>query len=119
MLGDSTLASFLWLIVCVVLVIGLAYWFTRYVAGRGLLGGMAGGRGLAVLDQLSLGRDQRVILARAGERYLLLGATPAGITLLAELTAEEAAAWQAPPEDGERVSFKEAFLTMMKQKGRR
>ena len=116
---DTTLASLLWLIICVVLIVGLAYWFTRYVAGRGMLGGLSGGRRLEILDQLSLGRDQRILLARAGERYLLLGATPSGISLLAELTAEEAAAWQKPPEEGERPSFPEAFFTIMKQKERR
>ena len=119
MLGDATLASFLWLIVCVVLVIGLAYWVTRYVAGRGGFGPLSGGRQMEVLDQLPLGRDQRVVLARAGERYLLLGATPSGITLLAELTEEEAASWRTPQAAGEKMSFQEAFTTMLKQKGRR
>ena len=116
---DTTLASLLWLIICVILIIGLAYWVTRYVAGRGVFGGLAGGRGLAILDQMILGRDQRVLLTQVGERYLLLGATPGGITLLAELTAEEAAAWRGSPEGGDRPSFQEAFFTMLKQKGRR
>ena len=117
MLEDATLASLLWMIVCVVLVIGLAYWATRYIAGRGVP--LGGGRRMEVLDQLLLGRDQRVALVRAGERYLLLGAAPSGVTLLAELTEEEAASWKQPPEAGEKMSFQEAFLTMMKQKGRR
>ena len=118
--GDAALASFLWMLVCVVLIIGLAYWFTKYVAGRGALGAFSGGRRMEVLDRLPLGRDQNLILARVGERYLLLGAGTAGVTLLAELTGEEAAAWK-PPEtaEGERPGFKEAFLTMMKQKERR
>lgn len=74
---------------------------------------------MEVLDRLPLGRDQSVVLARVGERYLLLGAGTAGITLLAELTAEEAASWKPPETAGERPGFKEAFLTVMKQKGRR
>ena len=117
--GDTALASFLWMLVCVVLIIGLAYWFTKYVAGRGALGAFTGGRRMEVLDRLPLGRDQSVVLARVGERYLLLGAGTAGITLLAELTAEEAASWKPPETAGERPGFKEAFLTVMKQKGRR
>ena len=109
--GDAALGSFLWMLVCVVLIIGLAYWFTRYVAGRGALSAFSGPRRMEVLDRLPLGRDQSVVLARVGERYLLLGA---------ELTGEEAAAWK-PPEtaEGEKPGFKEAFLTMMKQKERR
>lgn len=118
--GDAALASFAWMLVSVVLIIGLAYWFTRYVAGRGALGAFAGGRRMEVLDRLPLGRDQSVVLARVGERYLLLGAGTAGVTLLAELTGEEAAAWK-PPEtaEGEKPGFKEAFLSMMKQRERR
>ena len=117
--GDATLASFLWLVICVVLIVGLAYWFTRYVAGRGALGAFQGGRRMEVLDRLPLGRDQNVILARVGERYLLLGTGTAGVTLLAELTAEEAASWRQPQEAGDRPGFQETFLTIMKQKKRR
>ena len=117
---DAALASFLWMLVCVVLIIGLAYWFTKYVAGRGALGAFSGGRRMEVLDRLPLGRDQSVVLARVGERYLLLGAGTAGVTLLAELTGEEAAAWKPPEaEAGEKPGFKEAFLTIMKQRERR
>ena len=118
--GDAALGSLLWMTVCVVLIIGLAYWFTKFVAGRGALGAFSGGRRMEVLDRMPLGRDQSVVLARVGERYLLLGAGTAGVTLLAELTGEEAAAWK-PPEtaEGEKPGFKEAFLTMMKQKERR
>ena len=119
--GDTTLASFLWLIICVVLIIGLAYWFTRFVAKRGGFGAFQAGRQMEILDQLLLGRDQRMVLARAGGRYLLLGATPAGITLLAELTEEEAAAWKRePPRAAEgKPGFKEAFTAVLGQRERR
>ena len=117
--GDAALGSLLWMTVCVVLIIGLAYWFTKFVAGRGALGAFSGGRRMEVLDRMPLGRDQSVVLARVGERYLLLGATPAGISLLAELTPEEAATWKQPRTAGEKMGFKEAFLTVMKQKSRR
>ena len=117
--GDTTLVSFLWMLVCVVLIIGLAYWFTRYVAGGGALGAFSGGRKMEVLDRMPLGRDQSMVLARVGERYLLLGSGTAGVTLLAELTAEEAASWRPPETAGEKPGFREAFLTIMKQKERR
>ncbi len=117
--GDTTLASFLWMLICVVLIIGLAFWFTKFVAGRGALNAFSGGRQMEILDRLSLGRDQSVILARVGERYLLLGTGSAGVTLLAELSAEEAAAWKQPQTEDGRMSFKDAFHTVMKQKTRR
>ena len=98
--GDAALGSFLWMLVCVVLIIGLAYWFTRYVAGRGALSAFSGPRRMEVLDRLPLGRDQSVVLARVGERYLLLGAGTAGVTLLAELTREEGEEWETPASPG-------------------
>ena len=114
------MGSFLWMLVCVVLIIGLAYWFTKYVAGRGALGAFSGGRRMEVLDRLPLGRDQSVVLARVGERYLLLGAGTAGVTLLAELTGEEGAAWKAPETAAEgKPGFQEAFLNILKQRERR
>lgn len=117
--GDAALASLLWMLVCVVLIIGLAYWAARYAAGRGSLGAFSGGRRMEVLDRLVLGRDQSLVLARVGERYLLLGAGTAGVSLLAELTAEEAAAWKPPEAAGGKPGFKEAFFSAMKQRERR
>ncbi len=119
MTGDAALASFLWMAVCVVLIIGLAYWFTKFTAGRGAFGAFQGGRRMEVLDRLPLGRDQSVILARVGERYLLLGTGTAGITLLAELTPEEAASWKTQQSPEENPGFKEAFMAVLKQKRRR
>lgn len=114
--------SLLWLVVCCAVVLGLAYWFTKHVVGRGRLGnlGVGGGTGnLRVLDQLALGKDQRLLVVRAGERFLLLGVTASGISTLAEFTPEEAEAWlaaekthseQCPP------SFTEALQKVLKQK---
>lgn len=119
MLGSDVLPSVLGMLISVIVIIGAAYWFTRYVAGSGRLGGFqaAGGEGLKVLAQASLGKDQRLVVACAGERYFLLGVTQAQISMLAELTAEEASAWRreedakdAPP------SFREAFLKQLGKK---
>ena len=119
-MGDGSAAALLWLIVCVALVTVLAWWGTRFVARRG---GFSGGFGpgglpkdLEVRGQLPLGRDQRLVLVRAGERWLLLGVTAAGISMVAEFTPEEAARWrQDPPETGAAPSFREALLTILKQ----
>ena len=113
--------SLLWLLVSVAVVLGLAYWFTRYAAGRGFLGPGLRGQGMEILAQLSLGREQRLALARVGERYFLLGVTSGGISLLAEFTKEEAALWLERPEtlDGRPPSFREALQTVLQQKRRR
>ena len=118
--GLDSLFSLIWLLICVLVVVVLAYLFTRYVAGRG--GGMAGLSGASdrfkVLSRLSLGREQGVMLVKAGEKFLLLGVTPAGITLLKELTQEEADAICPPPDPNlpPPPSFGEALRTVLKQK---
>lgn len=125
MLRDNPLLSLLWMVVSVAIIIGLAYWFTRYVAGRGgfdAFGPLKAGEGLEILAQLPLGREQRLVVAQAGERCFLLGVTASEISLLAELTAEEAALWRErlkTEEKRETPSFREALNTVLRQKGRR
>nr|WP_325186433.1 flagellar biosynthetic protein FliO [uncultured Oscillibacter sp.] len=125
MLGENPIFSLLGMILSVVVIIGLAYWFTRYVAGRGGLGAfgpLKAGGGLEVLAQLPLGRDQKVIVVQAGQRYFLLGVTASEVSLLAEFTAEETACWleQAKTADQkETPSFRQALDTVLRQKGRR
>ncbi len=115
----DSLLSLMWLLLCVVVIIVLAYLFTRYVAGRG--GGPLGASGsterFKVLARLSLGREQSAALVRVGERYLLLGIAPSGVSLLAELTQEEAEVLTAPPPGQPAPpSFGEALRTVLKQK---
>lgn len=114
---DSIL-SLMWVLVCVLVIVVLAYLFTKYVAGRGGFLGAGGGNGqFKVLARLSLGRDQSLVLVRAGERYLLLGVAPSGVTLTAELTEEEAKALYAPPAGQPAPpSFGEALRTVLKQR---
>lgn len=109
----------------VVLILCLAYLFTKYVVGSGKLGGLAAGKrmgNLQVLAQLALGKDQRLLLVKAGERYFLLGATPSGISNLAEFTQEEAASWietTDQPDGSQTSSFREALQTVLKQRRQR
>lgn len=73
------ITSLLWALAVTVLMLALAYWFTRYVVGR-----LAGGRLLprqsrmTVLEQLSVGRDQRLLLVKVGIRSICWGSPPAG-----------------------------------------
>ena len=116
--GLSSLFSLIWLLVCVLAVVVLAYLFTRYVAGRGGAMGMAGGsERFKVLSRLSLGREQSAVLVKAGEKYLLLGVTASEITVLKELTRSEAeAVYVLPPDQPAPPSFGEALRTVLKQK---
>ena len=115
---DSVL-TLVWTLVCVIVIIVLAYLFTKYIAGRGIgpMGLSGSSDRFKVLARLSLGREQSAALVKAGGKYLLLGVAPSGISLLMELTQEEAEALYAPPPDQPTPpSFSEALRTVLKQK---
>ena len=117
--GLDSVLTLMWLLVCVLVIVVMAYLFTKYVAGRGsgMLGMSGGNERFKVLARLSLGREQSVALVRAGDRYLLLGVAPSGVSLVTELTKEEAEALYAPPAGQPAPpSFSEALRTVLKQK---
>lgn len=91
--------SLLGALTAILLVLAGASLFTRWAAKGGLLSplGAASGSGrLQVLDRVGLGKDQFLLVVRAGERYFLLGSSPAGLTVLRELAPEEGIAWSSP-----------------------
>lgn len=116
--------SLLGMLLVVAAVLALAYFVTRYLGGRGMGLPSGGPRGahMRVVDQLPLGREQRLALVRVGGRWLLLGVSPGAIQLLAELSEEEAALWQSEPGPGQTdggtplPSFREAFLESLRRK---
>lgn len=61
-------------------VIALAFFGTRWLAGR--LGGVSSGRYITVHERLSLGRDESLMLVSVGERVYMLGVTPKGVTAI-------------------------------------
>jgi len=116
----DNILSVVWLLVCVLAVIALAYLFTKYVAGRNgsFLGARGGTDQFKVLSRLPLGREQSLALVQAGERYLLVGIAPSGVSLVAELTQEEAQALYPRPDPDQPPppSFGEALRTVLKQR---
>ena len=109
----SEIKALLWALVVTCVVLVLAYWFTRHVVGRLMVGRSLRSR-LTVLDQVSL--------ARVGETVYLLGVTPGGISCLQVLSKEEAAPWleqtQTPDLSKDRPNFWEAMRKVMEQKKR-
>ena len=94
--------SLLGILLVLLLVLAGCYLFTRW-AGVGLGGRLgltpSGGR-LRVLERLPVGRDQALLVVEAANRHFLLGSSPSGLSLLAELTEEEAALWTSSPPSG-------------------
>ncbi|MBR3704428.1 MAG: flagellar biosynthetic protein FliO, partial [Oscillospiraceae bacterium] len=101
----------LWLLIAVVLVMGLAYLFTRYVAGNQMLLSQhrKNTKMLHIVEQTYMGRDRQIVLLQAGDRYFLLGNTPEQITTLAEFSAGEVDSWREKEkqtgEEGQTPSF--------------
>ncbi|MCI9677366.1 MAG: flagellar biosynthetic protein FliO [Oscillospiraceae bacterium] len=91
--------SLLGILLVMVLVLGGCYLVTRW-AGTGLslrLGVPGGGGRLRVLERLSVGREHFILVVRAADRFLILGCSPSGFSVLCELTEEEGALWTSPP----------------------
>ena len=114
-----------WMIVCVVVVLGMSYWVTRFVAGRGLLKGgfVRGGSGqIKVVEQYVLGRDQRLVVVQVGEKHYLLGITANNISMLSEVNWDPAKGLDEEllaQAGKERPTFREAFFDALRQRTRR
>lgn len=115
-MGGSVL-SLLGMLLTVVLVLALAYWCTRLIGRRGLPGyaRSQGADRLQVLWQLSLGKAERLVLVKVDKRCLLLGVTGGGISLLTELSQEEAAVWLQSKESTARPENMPSFLDILRE----
>ena len=118
----EAIGQVLWALILTCGVLVLAYWSTRHVVGRMATKRMVGGR-MEVLDQMSLGRDQRLVLVRAGETVYVLGVASGSISCLRVLTKEEAEGWITPglqpgPDGsgGEGLHFREALRRVLEQR---
>ena len=96
----------LWTILVIAAVLVLAYAFTRFVAGRaaGSNSIRYRGRRLTVLEQVAVGKDQKLLLVQMGERYYFLGAAQGGISCLEQVSPEEAERWKQEAESGQDTS---------------
>ena len=109
------------MLVLAVAILFLAYWATRArgvwqmknAAGSFRVQGSAG---LRVIAQLPLGRAERLMVVQVQERCLLLGVTQYGVTLLSELSAEEAGALQEPQAPLAPSRFAEMLRDSLRKK---
>lgn len=77
-----------------------SYLFTR-LAAKKLQPGFDGGKSrIRVLDRAVLGQDKTLAVVKIGARVFLIGVASAQISLLSELSEEEAALWDDPQEGG-------------------
>ncbi len=79
------------MLLCTAVILYLAYWFTRRFA-HGYTARAT--RHMQVYDRLTLGPNKSLLVARVGQRWFVLGVANERISLLAELTEEQAQPWQ-------------------------
>ena len=118
----AEIAGLLWALLLIVVVLALAYAFTRFVAGRaaGGTGLRYRGRRLTVLEQVNIGKDQKLLLVWMGETYYFLGAAQGGISCLERVSPEEADHWRQEAEDGQNsppaIRFQDALREIVERR---
>jgi flagellar protein FliO/FliZ len=113
--------SLLGVLAVVILILYFAYYATRWIGTHSMPGGVgtlpAGGNGkLRILGQLGVGRNERLVLVQLDERCYLLGVTEHQITLLRELTGDEAAVWLTESEGVSAPGFLEVLGKSLRKK---
>ena len=119
---DGNFWSLLGILAVVVLILYFTYVATRWLGGHSLPGGIGtlrlsgSGDKLRILGQLGVGRSERLVVARLCERCYLLGVTEHSITLLHELSEEEAAQWLSGDGAQEQPGFSELLRNKLRKK---
>lgn len=93
----------------------LAYLSTKYIAKRYSFGGSTKGN-LKILETVSVGKDSRLCIVKAGEKYLLVGISSHNISLVSELSEEELNIGEENSSGENTMSFSEALKINLAKK---
>ena len=124
-MGSGEFFELMGILLTVIAILILAYVCTRYMTKLklGKFGRAAAGAHMHILDQLVIGQDSRLLLVQAGPRYLLLAASGSAVSLLAELSEEDASLWLSDPQDQATTSsgdgnpsFRDSLIETLKQR---
>lgn len=86
--------SLIGMCLCVVVILYLAYWFTRRIAAGNLSGVIKSNGNMRLCDRLPIAQNKSIVVVRVGLRWLVLGVADEQITLLTELSEEESRIWR-------------------------
>jgi len=87
--ADSTVYGIFYFLFMSAVILGAAYYVTKYLARKGL--NPANNKNLKIIETVPLGIDKSLLLVKVGEQYLLLGSTQKNISLLTVLEQEKLA----------------------------
>jgi flagellar protein FliO/FliZ len=106
----ATVGQFFYMLIVFVVVLGLAYFTTRFVASA-KMGRMGGRRNLEVVESMGVGAQSFIHIVRTGDKYVLIGVTRGQVTMLGDIDKEQLIL----PEGGTAVTF-ESFLNKYRNK---
>lgn len=114
---SNDIFSILGMLFIVVIVLLAAYFCTRYLAKHtpGAFQKKGRTKKIILLDQLTVGNNQRILLVQVGSRYILLGTGASGLSLLLELTDEEIELWKSEDTSG-TSGFSNAIMSAIQEK---
>ena len=122
MLQGNPFVSLLGMLVLIAAILFLAWWATKQIAQRPGLQGF-GGRlpngDISILAQISLGREQRLVVVECTARYFLLGVTEHNISMLSELSEEDVQRWKQEAEENSAMGSRQSFSALLQNKMRR
>jgi flagellar biosynthetic protein FliO len=95
-------------------IIFVMFWLAaRFQKKHGYGGFFAKGKTVKVIEAVSLAPDKQLAAVKAGNSYMLLGISPAGITKICDLSEED---FPPPDETEPPKSFAESFKTVLAEK---
>ena len=117
---QEDILALVWSIAVVCAVLALAYLFTRYVVGRAA--GQIKGRKICPIEQIVVGRDQKLMLVQVEDRVYLLGIATGGITVVDVLPDETVEMWKQEKKvegTNNTMGFPDALRKLLEQRKQR
>lgn len=109
------------LIISMVVIVGLIYlsmYFLKKINSRAAGGGIIGDT-IKIIGRTFLSPKQSLYLVKIGDRYAILGATEQSVSMISELSEEEAAKFEsrgkAPGDSSPGSKFAEIFKGIIRQ----
>lgn len=85
--GTEYVFQLIWYLIAFLLVIGLAYYITRFIGQSTLR--YTRSTNLQVIDYIILGRDKGLYIVKVGDKFFLIGVSNNNITYLTEINKED------------------------------
>lgn len=120
MLSESPWVSFLGMAISVVIITCLAYLFTKYVVGmkQGMFQSAQKKESMRVINQMYLGKNQRLVIVKVMQKYMVLGVTENNVTMIREMEEQEIRPWiEEEDEKGlaGKTDFKKSLIEILKK----